>query len=331
MEIYQLRAFVTVAKIGHLTRAAEALHVTQPAVTGQIKALEEELGIALFDRRPGRIALTRAGERLLPEAEKVLAAAGSLLGQARELQGEVSGSLVIGTVGDPDSLRLGSLLGGLVSALPGNLDAVDRFSGFHDGPNDLLDGISESRHAIPDGAAQVVFNRDPAYLGEPFVDLQIAAVRREACEPDRRGIVDELQRGLRKQHRAGARHGCWTGGLRQRPAHCFRRHCTHPRCYASLSGIDLHSICERKTPAARWQIAGSILDLNASLASEFTKPNRPNATKQTPKVPRKNILKNRDNQSPARQRKASPAPGIEHLAQTEWRSPSQILRSVKFT
>ena len=41
MEIYQLRAFVTVAKIGHLTRAAEALHVTQPAVTGQIKALEE--------------------------------------------------------------------------------------------------------------------------------------------------------------------------------------------------------------------------------------------------------------------------------------------------
>lgn len=118
MEIYQLRAFVTVAKIGHLTRVAEVLHVTQPAVTGQIKALEEELGIALFDRRPGRIVLTRAGERLLPEAEKVLKAAGSLLGQARELQGEISGTLVIGTVGAPDLLRMGSLLGGLVSALP---------------------------------------------------------------------------------------------------------------------------------------------------------------------------------------------------------------------
>lgn len=118
MEIYQLRAFVTVAKIGHLTRAAEVLHLTQPAVTGQIKALEEELGIALFDRRPGRIALTRAGERLLPEAEAVLTAAGALTGHARELQGEVSGQLVIGTVGDPDSLRLGSLLGGLVSVLP---------------------------------------------------------------------------------------------------------------------------------------------------------------------------------------------------------------------
>lgn len=118
MEIYQLRAFVTVARIGQLTRAAEALHVTQPAVTGQIKALEEELGVSLFDRRPGRVALTRAGERLLPEAEKVLVAAGSLIGRARELQGEVSGSLVIGTLGDPDALRLGSLLGGLVAALP---------------------------------------------------------------------------------------------------------------------------------------------------------------------------------------------------------------------
>ena len=118
MEIYQLRAFVTVARIGHLTRAAEVLHVTQPAVSGQIKALEEELGIALFDRKPGRIVLTRAGERMLPEAEKVLEAAGALLAQARALQGEVSGALVIGTVGDPDSLRLGSLLGGLVSALP---------------------------------------------------------------------------------------------------------------------------------------------------------------------------------------------------------------------
>lgn len=118
MEIYQLRAFVTVARIGQLTRAAEALHVTQPAVTGQIKALEEELGVSLFDRRPGRIALTRAGERLLPEAEKVLEAAGSLMGRAREMQGEVSGSLVLGTLGDPDALRLGSLLGGLVAALP---------------------------------------------------------------------------------------------------------------------------------------------------------------------------------------------------------------------
>jgi DNA-binding transcriptional LysR family regulator len=118
MEIYQLRAFVTVAKLGNLTRAAEALHVTQPAVTAQIKALEEELGVTLFDRRPGRIVLTRTGELLLPEADQLLTVAGSLSSKARELRGKVTGNFVIGTVGDPDSLRLGSLLNSLVQTLP---------------------------------------------------------------------------------------------------------------------------------------------------------------------------------------------------------------------
>lgn len=118
MEIYQLRAFVTAAQLGHITRTAEALHLTQPAISAQIKALEEELGVALFDRRPGRISLTRAGEVLLPEAAQVITAAGHLLGKARELQGEVTGLLTLGTVADPDSLRLGSLLGRLVQSLP---------------------------------------------------------------------------------------------------------------------------------------------------------------------------------------------------------------------
>ncbi len=118
MEIYQLRPFVTAAKLGHVTRTAEALHLTQPAITAQIKALEEELGVALFDRRPGRSSLTRAGEALLPDPENVLTAAGHLLGKARDLQGEVTGALTLGTVADPDTLRLGSLLGALVRTLP---------------------------------------------------------------------------------------------------------------------------------------------------------------------------------------------------------------------
>ncbi|QIL79788.1 LysR family transcriptional regulator [Diaphorobacter sp. HDW4A] len=118
MEMYQLRAYVTAATLGSVTRTAETLHVTQPAVTAQIKALEEELGVALFDRRPGRISLTRAGESLLADAQKVLDAAGHLQGRAKELQGEITGQLMIGTSTDPDSLRLGSLLRALVTALP---------------------------------------------------------------------------------------------------------------------------------------------------------------------------------------------------------------------
>lgn len=118
MEIYQLRTFVTVAKLGHITKAAEALHVTQPAVTGHIKAIEQELGIALFDRRNGRISLTKAAEILLPEVEKTLSMFNATLAKAKEIKGEITGRVLIGTLGDPDFLRLGSFLTALIAALP---------------------------------------------------------------------------------------------------------------------------------------------------------------------------------------------------------------------
>jgi DNA-binding transcriptional LysR family regulator len=58
MEFYQLRSFVAVAEAGHLTRAAEKLHVSQPAVSAQIKALEDELELALFERTSSGMVLT---------------------------------------------------------------------------------------------------------------------------------------------------------------------------------------------------------------------------------------------------------------------------------
>lgn len=118
MEIYQLRTFVTVAKVGSLTKASEILHVTQPAITAQLKALEEELGVALFDRRPGRVTVTKTGETLLPHVEKALRECSEVLREASRLAGQVTGRLAIGTVGDPESLRLGRFLGGLMQALP---------------------------------------------------------------------------------------------------------------------------------------------------------------------------------------------------------------------
>lgn len=118
MEIYQLRTFAIVARLGHITRAAELLHVTQPAVTAHIKALEQELGIALFDRSHGRITLTKGGELLLPDVEKTIAVFNAILTKAKEMKGEVTGRAVIGTLGDPDFLRLGSFLNGLHAALP---------------------------------------------------------------------------------------------------------------------------------------------------------------------------------------------------------------------
>ena len=110
MEIYQLRSFAAVAELGHLTRAAERLHVSQPAVSAQIKALEDELGTALFERGATGMTLTAAGAKLLPHATRVLMAANELRSRALALKGEVSGHLKVGTLSDPDTLRLGDLL-----------------------------------------------------------------------------------------------------------------------------------------------------------------------------------------------------------------------------
>ncbi len=118
MEIYQLRTFLAVARLGHLTRAAEQLHLTQPAVSKQIKALEQEVGVLLFERQPTGMVLTSEGRALFPLAERTLFDAMELLNHARVLRGEVAGDVVIGTVIDPDTLRLGSFLGALLAYFP---------------------------------------------------------------------------------------------------------------------------------------------------------------------------------------------------------------------
>jgi DNA-binding transcriptional LysR family regulator len=118
MDLTLLRAFATVAREGNLTRAAAQLHLTQPAVSLQIKNLQTALGVTLFTRTSHGLALTRDGQALLPHAERALAAATDVERAAATLRQEVRGRLRIGTILDPAFLRLGGFLKQLVETWP---------------------------------------------------------------------------------------------------------------------------------------------------------------------------------------------------------------------
>jgi len=118
MELYQLKAVLAVARTGQLARAAEQLHLTQSAISKQIKGLEDELGVLLFDRTPTGMTVTAAGRRLLPIAGRVVDATQEMTALASSLRGSVSGVLRLGTIIDPESIRLGPLLAALLQFYP---------------------------------------------------------------------------------------------------------------------------------------------------------------------------------------------------------------------
>jgi DNA-binding transcriptional LysR family regulator len=93
LENFRLRVFREVAKQASFRRAAEVLYITQPAVTQQIKALEEELGARIFDRSGGKVRLTAAGEILLRRAVEAEATLSRAIEEIGSLEGEVRGAL----------------------------------------------------------------------------------------------------------------------------------------------------------------------------------------------------------------------------------------------
>lgn len=118
MELYQLRTFVAVAEEGSLARAAERLSASQPAVSAQIRSLEEEFGLKLFDRLPSGMTITPAGETLWEAAEQVLKAASDLTACAAGLHSSLSGRLRLGFNKDGGALRASQLLGSIARDHP---------------------------------------------------------------------------------------------------------------------------------------------------------------------------------------------------------------------
>ncbi|GAA2075723.1 LysR family transcriptional regulator [Actinomadura alba] len=125
MQLQQLAYFVAVAEVRHFTQAAEALGIAQPSLSKQIKALESELGASLFSRARGNIALTPAGEILLPLAKRILADVDTARLEVRELTGLRRGRVRLGATP--------SLFAGLLA------DVLRRFHDDHPGVRLLVE------------------------------------------------------------------------------------------------------------------------------------------------------------------------------------------------
>jgi DNA-binding transcriptional LysR family regulator len=115
----RLQVFHAVAKHLSFTKAAEALFMTQPAVTFQIRQLEEHFNTRLFDRAHGRIALTPAGQVALEYAERILGMSAELDTRLKEMSGQVAGPLLIGASTTIAEFLLPQVLGEFKARFPG--------------------------------------------------------------------------------------------------------------------------------------------------------------------------------------------------------------------
>ena len=107
----RLQVFHTVARLLSFTKAAESLHMTQPAVTFQVRQLEEYFNTRLFDRTHNRISLTDAGKRVFEYADEIFDLYAKMENAVRDMTGEISGILIIGASTTIAEYMLPALLG----------------------------------------------------------------------------------------------------------------------------------------------------------------------------------------------------------------------------
>ncbi len=107
----RLQVFHTVARLLSFTKAAETLHMTQPAVTFQVRQLEEHFNTRLFDRTHNRISLTDAGRRVYEYADRIFELYSEMENAVREMTGDISGVVTIGASTTIAEYMLPALLG----------------------------------------------------------------------------------------------------------------------------------------------------------------------------------------------------------------------------
>lgn len=181
MDASDLRIFEAVARLGGMNRAAAELHTVQSNVTARIQLLEQELGAPLFTRHSRGVALTPAGERLLPYARRVR----HLLDDARRVvadDGSPKGRLTVGSLETTAALRLASVLSAYVAAYP-EVDLVLRTGTTAELVDQVLARTLEGAFVCgpldhPDLDQEVAFQEELAVLTAPSVRDLGALMRR---------------------------------------------------------------------------------------------------------------------------------------------------------
>lgn len=164
MDLVALRTFLTVAELASFSRAAERLHLAQPAVSQQVKKLERELGTQLLHRSTRRVQLTAAGELLQPRAREILADVDRAEADVRLLTEGLAGQVAVGFVGTATYDLLPRVARSVRDRLP---DVELQLYGEQLGPA-LLSGLTARQ-------IDVAVTRDPV----PETDVRIQPLRSE--------------------------------------------------------------------------------------------------------------------------------------------------------
>jgi DNA-binding transcriptional LysR family regulator len=211
VQIGQLRCFLAVADHRHFTRAARELGLAQPSVSAQVRGLEADLGSELFHRMKGNVALTPAGEALLPFARRILADVDAATSEVSDVGGLARGHLAIGATPSLAATLVPPVLARFHSAHPG-IELTLREAG-------SMDLVA----AVEEGAVDIA--------------LVILPVRHDVLETQAL-LREELVVAVARQHPLAKRRTIAVGDLRDTPLVMFRE------------GYDLRSATEAACRAA---------------------------------------------------------------------------------
>jgi LysR family transcriptional regulator, cell division regulator len=191
MDVSDLRIFEAVSRLGGMNRAAAELHTVQSNVTARIRALEENLGVTLFQRHARGVIMTSAAKRLLPFVGRITKLVSDAQTAARD-EGEPNGALLLGSMETTAALRLSPLLSQFATAYPKVRLAITTGT-----TSRLLDDVIECRLdgafvagplSHPDLHHETIF-REELVLVTP---RNVATLQELANVPDLRTIVFQI-------------------------------------------------------------------------------------------------------------------------------------------